>query len=123
MNLNKEQRTKLLELCSIFFKEYPSIQYGFNLNNDYVKFTNYNEQTVIHWYQLCLTELFNKIWNSVNKYYTNTNEYINGFCIIRGESIGSQKDLQSKLLSNHPVDYLYDFVKECKNRNLFKKTK
>jgi len=121
--LNKTQEKKLLELCEKFFPNYKSIDLHLR-SYETVTFTTHKEQfgykcsTDIHWYQLCLTELPKKVWNKIKKEnIDDVRIYLNIY-----ERELELTDFQSYSINSkeHPLDYLYDVVKECKKNKYFK---
>lgn len=119
LKLNKSQRKKLLSLCEEFFP--TNFKHKFSMVGEDIlqifipskKGSCEGEYLIrIHWYQLCIQHLLNKIIEKLNK--EGKFQYYEGF--------GIETDLSlEELLTNHPVDLLYDFVKECKKNNYFKK--
>ena len=123
--LNKQQEKKLLNLCKEFFpkstwQQIIGINYG---DKDTVVFYEGNEKEgwlelfQIHRYQLCLTELPKRIWNNINTpllYADDGTEKLN-MCYPYNR-------LEFSVLNSykHPVDFLYQFVKECKKNKYFK---
>ena len=114
--LNKQQEKKLLNLCKEFFpkstwQQIIGINYG---DKDTVVFYEGNEKEgwlelfQIHWYQLCLTELPKRIFHW-------------GDLIINGSGLCHDEEMLSCINSSkHPVDFLYQFVQECKKNKYFK---
>jgi len=117
--LNKTQQKRLLSLCKEFFPEYEYIWW----NSCYLTIvfgggkSSNNKSIDIHWYQLCLTELPKRIWSKVNRLKlmcTDGNEKL--------EMCYPYSRLEPSVLNSykHPVDFLYNFVKECKKNKYFK---
>ena len=99
LELSKEQRSHLLEMCRILFPEYNEIIFGMKNypHTDYVWM--YDQSGCffeIHWFELCCTHLFMKILVLPNGY----------------ESIEDYISMNSRFISGHPVDYLYEKFKE-----------
>lgn len=110
LTLSPEQQAKLLELFKVFFPEYNRVrisnfhssgilvvQYMWTVS-DYAEIPFHN----IHWYQLCLTELSERILKSLSQ------ESPFDLGIYNGETL-AQLMLKDK---SHPVDYLYKFWHE-----------
>jgi hypothetical protein len=127
--LNKSQKKKLLELCEEFFPNYKQI-FLTGDNGEFISFLSHKElygfraRTVIHWYQLCLTELPKRIWDIVEKFPSN--HIYNGLASYNDKGSKANlpllyNDFTRQVLNNHPVDFLYDFVQECKKNKYFKK--
>jgi len=116
--LNKTQQKRLLSLCKEFFPEYEYIWW----NSCYLTIvfeggkSSNNKSIDIHWYQLCLTELPKRIFNKTNKIWSKiqTKYFYGGrnYTEITQALCFSQE---------HPVDFLWNLVKECKKNNYFKK--
>ncbi len=116
LKLSKFRAIKLEKLCKEFFPNYKAININYSESNPSPKVSfvshkeqyGYKAQTLIHWYQLCLTDLPYRIWNSLT---------------IKGKNIYFvfYRDFLGEIAqTTHPVDYLYNFVNSCKKQNYFK---
>jgi hypothetical protein len=135
--LNKTQQKRLLSLCKEFLTEYKyfsfdeqSLDIGSfikGVNNLRIsrhifmsKFEKapYDDGIFIHWYQLCLTELPKRIWNKVNW----KDEDIIDFEFFIVYYLNEHSGMIAGMLefNQHPVDFLWDFVQECKKNKYFK---
>lgn len=117
-----EHKQKLLTLCLEFIPKY-----NWSWENDFAddlgvinfweKDKEWHTWKLVHWHQLCLTELFERIWDKVDKYDDDP--------VLKGIAKTAQPNhkfkLLQKLYENHPVDYLFDFVKFAKRDGWFKK--
>jgi len=125
--LNDKQQKRLLKLCNEFFPELYSVSIG-NYYKEYMvslnQYSGFDDicegflENRIHWYQLCLTKLPKRIFNKTENLYTKiTANYYYGSRDYTGIT-------QAMCFSKkHPVDFLWEFVKECKKKNLFKTKK
>jgi hypothetical protein len=131
--LSKTQQKRLLSLCKEFFPEYIDIflltldknppqivklvkQWeDLMINNSKLKNNIPTIADYIHWYQLCVTELPKRIWESFNDNGQRAWDYHEQ--AIEDVNIS----LEILLTSKHPVDFLWNFVKECKKNKYFKK--
>jgi len=111
IKLTEEHKSKLLEMCKELFPEDV-----FSFNNDCaedgmidrnfagnnvkpVKRLHWNDEgSHFHWFELCLTYLFEKIFVSPNGY----------------ESVNDYIGMNSVYTIGHPVDYLYEEFKKLK---------
>jgi hypothetical protein len=118
--LNKTQQKRLISLCKEFFPEYgePQIinyQGSFakkDINSaQQIRFYNKTQLIHIHWYQLCLTELPKRIVESLKSNIQYKFAFYDSYHLITLEDI----------TETNPVDYLWNFVKECKKNKYFKK--
>lgn len=107
LDLSKEQKDKLVEMCIKLFPEYKHIQLAdgscdFCLPSTLLLSTNieprHNSWILIHWFEFCLTHLFNKLMVMPNGY----------------ESIEDYISVNSYFIFGHPVDYLYYEFKKLK---------
>jgi len=142
LKLSKNQQKKLLSLCEEFFpelqqkakqktrKDFSQEEAGFRLSNekhntlvycsypiDYDYHTHLlpnNQDTGIHWYQLCLTELPKRIYKKIECPLWNINTpFYNRY---------GYEDIHIQLVrSPHPVDFLVELVQICKKNKYFKK--
>jgi len=118
LELTKEHKAKLLEMCIALF---PNYAIGNYLNSGFISFGNGIDETPVfrmHWFEFCMTHLANKI------YYPDLNN------IARGARNKIQSFFFSTFMEaieggtagyDHPIDYLYsDFkkitVKQSKER-------
>lgn len=116
--LNKTQQKRLLSLCKEFFPEYEFIWF----NKCYGSFvfeggiSKENKSIDIHWYQLCLTELPKRIWKKVNTLF------FEDYGDDRTRMSYPYNRIEPSIINSniHPVDFLYNFVKECKKNKYFK---
>ena len=103
--LTSEQRIKLLQMCNDLFTDYENVVFDSNL--DFLIFYKNTEETItIHWFELCVIELSERISESLNTVYPKEKQAL----II---------DLMMKKLLNfsvmekkHPVDYLYEMYEK-----------
>lgn len=118
LTLNKTQAKKLVKLCKEFFPEY-----NWSFENDYadeglidywLKGEPWHTWELVHWYQLCLTELSERIFNKINFPEVSLIDLY----IYHGESL-AQKIIGYNQ-AEHPVDFLWNFVQECKKNKYFK---
>jgi hypothetical protein len=120
--LNKTQQKRLLELCEEFFPHYKQI-FSTGDNGEFISFLSHKEiygfkaRTVIHWYQLCLTELPKRIFDAMDEDNDSEELY---YLLNDGEGWGAEEIQIEVLKSKHPVDFLWNFVKECKKNKYFK---
>lgn len=127
--INKIQQKRLLQLCKEFFPERKDIYFTNSDNNNinlFICFAKYNrwdeasdlkDIPYIHWYQLCLTILPERIWQTIvdDENVAEDDEW------LYDEGYHGSDDIQiNTLLSNHPVDFLWKFVQECKKNKYFK---
>jgi hypothetical protein len=118
IELTKEHKTKLLEMCKALFPEMfvPTIQ-----DNGYINYSetgktiDYDDR--IHWFEFCMTHLANKIINTYWKchlnekhYKTNLFEELSDFYL---STINCDKNIKLKQ-QIHPIDYLYEEFKKLK---------
>ncbi len=146
--LNSEQKEKLLNLCQEFFPEYKDVtteslvehpshpDFGkpsvgnIKVSFGVVKFpyidladvTDFLTYKEVHWYQLVLSELSKRVWDKFN-----TNNIYDVDIIMANEYVGWALENEDHrnliipmLFENNPVDFLYNFVKECKDKGWFK---
>jgi hypothetical protein len=119
--LNKKQQVKLLILCNEFFPDYfiELLETDNELdNNFFIEMGEVNiveleidRKLLIHWYQLCLTELPKRIDKKLNRKKYEVDIFESG-----GDDL-----LKDCLNSEHPVDFLWNFVEEAKKNKYFKK--
>jgi hypothetical protein len=134
--LSKTQQKRLLSLCKEFFPEYIDIflltldknppqivklvkQWeDLMINNSKLKNNIPTIADYIHWYQLCVTELPKRIFDAMDEDNDSEELY---YLLNDGEGWGAEEIQIEVLKSKHPVDFLWDFVKECKKNKYFKK--
>ena len=124
--LNKTQQKRLLSLCKEFFPKTPFIELeGIRYKEySYLSFHSgsekegWLEEFTIHWYQLCLTELPKRIFDAMDEDNDSEELY---YLLNDGEGWGAEEIQIEVLKSKHPVDFLWDFVQECKKNKYFKK--
>jgi len=106
IELNKEQRTKLLEMCNDLFPEYI----GFYLIDGVI---GYNDpmkgdkgiDLCVHWFELCMLELPRRIAENGPSVLTDSTHYrIYESMSKRFLNIHPTYD---KVECKHPIDYLY----------------
>ncbi len=120
--LTKKQEERLLELCREFFPEYqkPTFYHAISRANMLVFFLLDNDSDIydncdlfVHWYQLCLTELPKRIWSKLNS----KGKYEEEGLYIKHTNIA----FNTLFSVSNPVDFLYEFVQDCKKNKYFKK--
>lgn len=102
LTLSPEQKTKLLELCKQFIPEYtwrmdPA-------DRGCLEFSDEKRRIeFIHWYQLCVTELCERITKHFELFDGGKGEYVLDYyiCHLRYYVVDEK----------HPVDFLYKFWK------------
>lgn len=123
IELTKDHKSKLLEMCKELFPKYTIIPdnpnpnfltiswftnlgYFINLMNDETK-----ENTLIHWFEFVMTHLCDKIAsNLTNEMCTGMPQYYN-----KSEKLDwNSQSLISMLKECHPIDYLYEEFKKLK---------
>lgn len=115
IELTEEHKSKLLEMCKILFPEYKYLIFGSSKGQMlFTKTKPFNqcgedngeldrECIQIHWFELCMTHLCNKIFYSDNQGKRNTRSKIEYFFFqsfidsVEGSTFGYK----------HPIDYLY----------------
>jgi len=111
IELTKEHKTKLLEMCKKLFPKdtiykfdnYDNIVFLINhiitKYNDKLSGERWDKKLYIHWFEFCMTHLFTKL--IVNKYgYESISDAMsNGYYVI---------------YSVNPIDYLYEKFKNLK---------
>lgn len=112
LELTKEHKSKLLEMCKVLFPEYTTISnnknpkfltiswfvkqgYFIHLMDDDLK-----ENRMIHWFEFCMTHLAEKMYN---RFYS----------LEVCEDIRNEQ-LYDCFINNHPIDYLYEEFKKLK---------
>lgn len=117
LTLNKKQEKKLLSLCKEFFPEFILVwpcprdpDKGEEFEDIFMELEGKKERYAIHWYQLCLTELPKRILHRFND-KGNRDGCGSGIYSLQQYVVDSPE---------HPVDFLYEFVKECKKNKYFK---
>jgi hypothetical protein len=99
INLTDEQKNKLLQMCNDLFPEYDIAEY-FD-NTECCFFLKDGDETCIHWFELCVIEIPERIAEGLNTVYPKDNH---AFII----DMLMKKMLNfSALKKEHPVDYLY----------------
>lgn len=98
IQLTREHREKLLEMCKELFPEYENIHmfingWEYSRDMDYIAFDNLSDYVEIHWYEFCMTYLVNKMGKSTAALYR----------VLEEEEAGT-----------HPIDYLYSEFKKLK---------
>ena len=111
IELTKDHKSKLLEMCNLLFPEYKFTleedcqlgAYSYSFNN--LVFSKLNEKKhllngiEIHWFEFCINELCFKILDTRRDYL--------GLSQL-------QKFRLLEYIKNHPVDYLYEEFKKLK---------
>lgn len=140
LELSKEQRDKLLEMCKELFPEYKLIELteadlglgggphivgtpycgdGFDC---YIGFSNMDvprdDYTCIHWFEFCMTHLVSKISAKLDDQLeddTPDSKHMN-IVITARDWVGEMylKIMDSWNKSVHPVEYLYEQFKRIK---------
>lgn len=135
LTLNKAQEKKLLALCKEFFPEYLEIQFYITEDEefdqcrklDFVHFlapidlktkkplgiNHESNGLIIHFYELCLTELPKRIWDKLR--WKLQRDYM--YSGINSNTLGGH---YSAISGRHPVDFLWAFVQDCKKNKYFK---
>ena len=100
IELTKEHKSKLLEMCEKLFPEYD-----FTLDKWEQCFVTLGLKSKvvydshIHWFEFCMTHLFTKVIVEQYGYMSISHAMSNGYYTI---------------YSNHPIDYLYEEFKKLK---------
>lgn len=105
IDLSVEQGKNLLQMCDDLFPEYESIIFDSHLHTlTFLK--NTGEYVKIHWFELCVVYLSERISESLNTVYPK-------------EKYGFIIDLMMKKMLNfsvmekkHPVDFLYEMYQK-----------
>ena len=122
IELTKEHKSKLLEMCKILFPEYPNLEvrnsmedFCMEQEDCFIELQesglNSRKDTIIHWFEFCMTHLCDKISTKL------TNEMCTGMPQYYDESEKldwNSQSLISMLKEYHPVDYLYEEFKKLK---------
>jgi len=112
IELTKEHKSKLLEMCKILFPEYTTISndknpkfltiswftkqgYFIHLMDDDLK-----ENKMVHWFEFCMTHLSKKLKVRPS--------------LLENRAWSTLELTNSKFRLNHPVDYLYEEFKKLK---------
>ncbi len=130
IELTENHKSKLLEMCNKLFPEYPNLEvrdsmedFCMEQDNCFIELqesgSNSRKDTIIHWFEFCMTEVVEKILNPTplnpnrglqdkfKNFFWKVNEYwMHNKFNINGEN-SSTKPL-------HPVDYLYEEFKKLK---------
>jgi hypothetical protein len=116
IELTKDHKSKLLEMCKVLFPEYefdyePELYgRGIGQNIDCLSIYGKNVYENIHWFEFCMTHLCVKIYNLIDKY--NNDLFINMF---HGSILSFTHFKESgDFVAIHPVDYLYEEFKKLK---------
>ena len=127
--MTNEELTEKLTGMLKFANEEHDVPQGFLIlyDNTY-GYYGYKDDSGIHWYQLCLTELPNRIWNkllddakdvALTNFLCDGKEHLQNIHIAYDEEC--LRGLQNHVLHyKHPVNFLYNFVKKCKKNKYFK---
>lgn len=97
IELNDIQKNKLIKICTDLFPEYNFISY-FESTGQIKLIPHRGEMQFIHWFELCITHLPEKIFNIAKK------NYIVGELVFPGKH---RKNMLRIIEEIHPVDYLY----------------
>jgi hypothetical protein len=118
IEITKQQKDKLLEMCKALFSEYKYIQWdnqdldigsplGYEKVNQFrisnhifiskTKDAPHDDGIFIHWFEFCFNVLLNKINYPSNQ--------------INNSKLITDNDL---INANHPIDYLYNEFKKLK---------
>ena len=104
------QEKKILEMCDDLFFEFSINKEIINENLFFI-FEKNNSKTFIHWFELCITHLPQKIANNFNTVYPKEKH---AFII----DLMMKKMLNfSNLEKVHPIDFLFEMYKKT-NDNL-----
>ena len=106
LTLNKNQKTKLLEMCDDLFSEHENILIG---EKGFVIFSaDSKEEFQIHWLQVCMFNLPKRISENNN---SRMNDEYEIYESMSKRILGIHK-LYADLEITHPVDFLYEeFIK------------
>lgn len=103
LELTKDHKSKLLEMCRALFPEYLWVTYPFNDNIDQFAIPNKtlkdtNFLTTYHWFEFCMTHLAYKTLNK-NKYEM----------LVLNTTFGIEINNSEKY---HPIDFIYEEFKK-----------
>jgi len=123
IKLTEDHKSMLLEMCEKLFPEYPGLvvrnsMEDFNLDQDdcFIELKEFGNSspsdTIIHWFEFCMTHLAEKIIAT----YTLSKDNERIYKRTLNDDL-SKLYLESLLFSrgfdkSHPVDYLYQQFKE-----------
>lgn len=122
IELTKEHKSKLLEMCNKLFPEYKEIiltkqkclNFGFK---DHGSYTTKIADMSIHWFEFCMTHLSNKIINTYWECHLNQKHYKSNLLEEFSDFYLSTIDCNTNIILNqqiHPIDYLYEEFKKLK---------
>lgn len=131
LTLNKKQEKLLIQMCKEFFPEWKTwnkigIDSSSTQNIIFYDKYGYDDGADIAWYQLCLTELPKRIFDKLEKekyqIISRVLEEIDGFDYWQPYySMNMDRLLIINILeSKNPIQFLYNFIEECKKNNYFK---
>jgi len=104
--LSKDQREKLLKMCYDLFPEYEAELIHIDLSDEFCSFLNISQTTKIHWFELCVLHLPERIADSFDTVYPKEKHAL----II---DMMMKKALNfSCAEKKHPVDYLYEMYEK-----------
>ena len=124
IKLTKRHKDKLLEMCN---KLFPDTKWHFweSEEGDYPQMIGYSQHPIIgehklmhpaleiHWFELCMTHLAEKILNPEDKFNDNIkNKFTDFFINTSSYSWFIQDPGIRESFSAHPVDYLYEEFKK-----------
>jgi len=109
IELTKEQKDKLLEMCKALFPELTDLEIRDSMEDFCFKFEHIcieygrknNNLVIIHWFEFCMTKLPEKIFGNPK----------NSFQGLNGRPYWCEKVAES-FAKVHPVDYLYEEFKK-----------
>lgn len=99
IQLTREQREKLLEMCKKLFPEYSKFWFSVTIGHNFILEASIPNSKILvpalqmHWFEFCMTYLVNKMGKSTAALYR----------ILEEEETGT-----------HPIDYLYSEFKKLK---------
>lgn len=102
LNINQEQKDKLIEMCENLFGFKFAIgtrtirYYGYNVSSGFVQ-----ADELIDWFEFCLTHLQCKL------------KQAGAF----NDDIKCDSEILSSWINSHPVDYLYEKYKKLNIKN------
>lgn len=121
LTMTQDQRNKLWQMCIMLFPEFITIRYGRGWEKDYIWMDNIPNNTLdpvqIHWFELCMTELPDRLYNKLKK-----------LCHESSDS-NEQRRLEPDIMpldvldllvmgGRHPIDTLYGEYKKLKNATI-----
>ncbi len=115
IELSKEQKDKLLEMCKALFPEHFTDDYNlWSIDKDYITYWKYNNVAEwseiiikIHWFEFCINEIPLRLYQLENDTSGISDAHEESFIKYLGE-------IAYYIYEKHPVDYLYEEFKKLK---------